>query len=850
MTTGHAHRPNRGDSPAATDHQSHGGETPTADELREMTPEQAMIAGAEVDGIHIVHRRNRFPVPGTKAEKRAERGVAICFLISALSGFGFIVAFIAIPFHWHLPGTPQNFRFFTPAIGGLLALMLTFIGIGMVLWAKWLMPEEEAIQDRHDVPSTEEDKLMTEASFLVGLEDTGLPRRGLILKTLGLAGGALATVPLVALVGAMIKKPGDALFHTLFRPNKKLFPPNGHVPIVRSDFTRVGPGDLEPGAVMTVFPGVREAGQRLQRGHRRVLADAADPAQAGPDDQVPQGPGRLRLAVGQPGVRRVLQDLHARRLPGLAVRAADLAPAVPLPPVAVRGSAGRQAGLRPGHAQPAETAARRGDGAGWQAVLRRTVGLQRSDRPRLLGAPMTTSTARRTGEPRTRQGKAAKWADDRLLMAGPIRKQLNKVFPDHWSFMMGEIALYSFIILLLTGTYLTFFFDPSMAETTYHGRYVLMDGVTMSRAYESTLNITFDVRGGLVIRQIHHWAALLFLAAMLVHMFRVFFTGAFRKPRELNWLIGLGLIGLGIVEGFAGYSLPDDLLSGTGLRIADAIMLSIPVIGTWVSFLVFGGPFPGDVIIGRLYIAHVLLIPAILLALIGAHLALVVRQKHTQFPGPGRTEDTRHRRAGVPGLRREGRRLLLHRVRRVRAARRSRPDQPGVVVRPVRAARGVLRLPARLVHDVPRRFDPPVPVLGDQAVPPHRSTVVLAHRRPAGHPVHPRRAVSVHRGEDDRATRPNTICCSARATSPSAPRSAAWRSPSTGAVPLRRQRHHRQDVRHLAERHDVGRPHRPAGHPAGGLPAGLPRLPGPAAARPRGARARRRDRHHQGAADR
>ena len=190
-----------------------------------------------------------------------------------------------------------------------------------------------------------------------------------------------------------------------------------------------------------------------------------------------------------------------------------------------------------------------------------------------------------------------------------MRNQLNKVFPDHWSFMMGEIALYSFIILLLTGTYLTFFFDPSMAETIYHGRYVPMQGITMSRAYESTLNITFDVRGGLIIRQIHHWAALLFLAAMLIHMFRVFFTGAFRKPRELNWLIGLGLIVLGIIEGFAGYSLPDDLLSGTGLRIADAIMLSIPVIGTWVSFLVFGGPFPGHVIIGRFYIAHVLLIP-------------------------------------------------------------------------------------------------------------------------------------------------------------------------------------------------------------------------------------------------
>jgi ubiquinol-cytochrome c reductase cytochrome b subunit len=246
----------------------------------------------------------------------------------------------------------------------------------------------------------------------------------------------------------------------------------------------------------------------------------------------------------------------------------------------------------------------------------------------------------RESAPRTRQGKLGKWIDDRLNVAGPMRVQMNKVFPDHWSFMMGEIALYSFIILLLTGTYLTFFFDPSMADTVYNGRYIPMHGVTMSRAYASTLDITFDVRGGLIVRQIHHWAALLFLAAMLIHMFRVFFTGAFRKPRELNWLIGLGLITLGIIEGFAGYSLPDDLLSGTGLRIADAIMLSIPVVGTWVSFLIFGGPFPGNVIIDRFYIAHVLLIPALLAALIGAHLALLVRQKHTEFPAPGRTEQT------------------------------------------------------------------------------------------------------------------------------------------------------------------------------------------------------------------
>ena len=242
--------------------------------------------------------------------------------------------------------------------------------------------------------------------------------------------------------------------------------------------------------------------------------------------------------------------------------------------------------------------------------------------------------------PRTKLGSLAKGTEERLGISSGIRKQLNKVFPDHWSFMMGEIALYSFVVLLLTGTYLTFFFDASMGEVKYQGSYLPLRGVTMSRAYASTLHISFDVRGGLIIRQIHHWAALLFIAAMTIHMFRVFFTGAFRKPRELNWIIGLLLLTLGVVEGFAGYSLPDDLLSGTGLRIADAIMLSIPVIGSWVSFLVFGSEFPGTEIVGRLYIAHVLLIPAILAGLIGAHLALIVKQKHTTFPGPGNTETT------------------------------------------------------------------------------------------------------------------------------------------------------------------------------------------------------------------
>jgi ubiquinol-cytochrome c reductase cytochrome b subunit len=227
--------------------------------------------------------------------------------------------------------------------------------------------------------------------------------------------------------------------------------------------------------------------------------------------------------------------------------------------------------------------------------------------------------------------------DERFQMSTPLRRLLNKVFPDHWSFMLGEIALYSFIVLLLTGTFLSLFFDPSMVDVKYNGSYVPLQGVEMSRAYESTLNISFDIRGGLIMRQMHHWAALLFMAAIIVHMFRIFFTGAFRKPRETNWIIGVSLFWLGFTEGFLGYSLPDDALSGTGLRIAYSIVESIPLVGTWVATSLFGGEFPGTVIVGRAYIAHVLLIPGIILALVTVHLLLVVKQKHTQWPGPGRT---------------------------------------------------------------------------------------------------------------------------------------------------------------------------------------------------------------------
>ena len=235
-------------------------------------------------------------------------------------------------------------------------------------------------------------------------------------------------------------------------------------------------------------------------------------------------------------------------------------------------------------------------------------------------------------------GTVANYVDERTGAAAWVKKSLNKVFPDHWSFMLGEIAMHSFVILLLTGTFLTFWYEPSMQTVVYEGSYKPLKDVEMSAAYASTLHISFDVRGGLLMRQIHHWAALIFAAAIVVHLMRVFFTGAFRKPREFNWLIGIALLTLTIVEGLLGYSLPDDLLSGTGMRIAQAIIQAIPVVGTYLAFFAFGGPFPGEVLIPRIYTLHILLIPGIFLALITAHVMLVWYQKHTQYPGPGKTE--------------------------------------------------------------------------------------------------------------------------------------------------------------------------------------------------------------------
>jgi ubiquinol-cytochrome c reductase cytochrome b subunit len=230
--------------------------------------------------------------------------------------------------------------------------------------------------------------------------------------------------------------------------------------------------------------------------------------------------------------------------------------------------------------------------------------------------------------------------DARLGTTSIGRTALAKVFPDHWTFMLGEIALYCFMALVLTGTYLTLFFEPSTAETVYHGAYQPLAGSSVSSAFASTVGLSFDVRAGLLMRQAHHWAALLFVGAIVLHLLRIFFTGAFRRPRELNWVIGVTMLALAMLNGFTGYSMPDDLLSGTGLRIIYSVVLSIPIVGSWIALLAFGGEFPTEETAPRLYISHVFIVPALFTVLIALHLAIIIRQKHSQFPGPGRNERT------------------------------------------------------------------------------------------------------------------------------------------------------------------------------------------------------------------
>ena len=395
--------------------------------------------------------------------------------------------------------------------------------------------------------------------------------------------------------------------------------------------------------------------------------------------------------------------------------------------------------------------------------------------------------------------------------------------------MLGEVALYSFVVLLLSGIYLGLFFDPSMTEVVYDGPFDNLRGVQMSRAYESTLDISFEVRGGLFVRQIHHWAALLFVAAMFAHMFRTFFTGAFRKPRETNWMIGVLLIFVGTFEGFSGYSLPDDLLSGIGLRIASGITLSVPIIGTWTHWAIFGGEFPGTEIIPRLYIVHVLIFPGVLLALIGLHVGLVWYQKHTQFPGPGRTEKNVVGVRILPVFAAKGGAFfavcvgimaMMGGIFQINPIWNLGPYNPAQISSGSQPdfymwfSEGMARMfPAWEIvlgnYRIPAAFWPtavflPLPFIVAGDLPVHRAEDDEGQRaaQPAAAPAG-RPGADLARGHGDRVLRL--------------------------AVPERDQRPVRVLLRHLAERDDLGGPDRAAHHPADRVLGDLPVVPGPAA---------------------
>ena len=252
---------------------------------------------------------------------------------------------------------------------------------------------------------------------------------------------------------------------------------------------------------------------------------------------------------------------------------------------------------------------------------------------------------------------------------------------DRWAAAFGRIAGYSFAVAVVTGILLLPFFRPSMAPLTYRGSYRLLDGVPVSQAYQSVLRISFDVRGGLLVRQVHHWSADLFVAAICLRLLRVFFRGRFSGRALPGWLIWVALLALGILAAYTGTILPDDGLSGGSLSVITGVLLSVPVIGTHLVFWIFGGAPPGLQIIGRDYWVHILVLPALAGALLLAELPVVAA---VAAPGAAGSAAPVHLRGAGP-------------------ARHDRADQPGVADRAVPAGQHYLRRGAGLVHGVPRR---------------------------------------------------------------------------------------------------------------------------------------------------
>ena len=237
-----------------------------------------------------------------------------------------------------------------------------------------------------------------------------------------------------------------------------------------------------------------------------------------------------------------------------------------------------------------------------------------------------------------RAGGVEGWLDERLHLNRLYQKYLRKAFPVHSTFFLGEIALFAFAVLVFTGVYLAFLYEPSIAE-------VEIEGTRLPAAYGSVIMLD-RIPVAHLIRQIHHWSAHIMVVALVLHLGRIFFTGAYKKPREINWIIGLGLLGLTIFAAFVGYLLPYDQFSVTATGIGYNIAKSVPWIGEYLADLVFAGKFPGSSLIPRFYGYHIMLLP-LLVAGIGVHLLILVKQKHTEPPAAKRYS-THGRLIGMP----------------------------------------------------------------------------------------------------------------------------------------------------------------------------------------------------------
>ncbi len=491
-------------------------------------------------------------------------------------------------------------------IGLAIAGCLGGIGVGLVAWSRSLATDHEVVQGREDLTTSADDR----AAFDEEADRTGrtLGRRPLLGYLLGGAVAAL-TAAVLSPLRFLGPAPAGERRSTSWTAGRR---------VVTSEGRPVRAGDGPFDQLATVFPEGHTDADDSQVVLVRIRPELLSPetVQGGSVDgwvAYSKICTHAGCSVGLFGIDDRSPEVTRQLVCPCHQSVFD--PADAARPIG---------GPAPRSAAPAAVGDRR------RRSPDRRRRLLDARRPRRLGRRLMAAThwGRRGGE----------GIVDRLGAGHGVNKALRKVFPRHFSFLWGELALYSFVVLLLSGIYLTLFFQGSQEVTTYAGSYAPLQGAEVSRAYDSVLHITFDVRAGRLIRQTHHWAALVFVASIVLHLARVYFTGAFRKPREPNWVVGCTLLVLALGAGFTGYSLPDDLLSGTGLRIANSIVLSIPVIGEHLAYLVFGGDWPGQGIIARIYPVHILVIPGLIIGLLGAHLGMVWRQKHTQFPGPGRTE--------------------------------------------------------------------------------------------------------------------------------------------------------------------------------------------------------------------